>query len=152
MDKAIIFSPLGFLRLTAENEQLVGLEFIDKQQSEQGSSSKVLNQATMQLREYFLGERERFTIPLAAAGTDFQKLVWEKLKLIPYAETISYKQLAEAVGQPTAYRAVGSANGKNPIPIVIPCHRVIANDGSLGGYGGKPWRKQYLLELEAYHL
>jgi methylated-DNA-[protein]-cysteine S-methyltransferase len=102
-----------------------------------------------QLHRYFARELKDFDLPLAPEGTPFQRTVWDQLQAIPYGETISYAELARRVGRPGAARAVGSANGRNPIAIVIPCHRVIASDGTLGGYGGGLGRKQFLLDLEA---
>ena len=99
-------------------------------------------------RDYFAGERTEFDLPLEPAGTPFQQTVWQALREIPYAETINYGQLATRVGNPTASRAVGLANGRNPIAIVVPCHRVIGADGSLTGYGGGLDRKRLLLDLE----
>ncbi len=104
--------------------------------------------AVRQLREYFAGRRIDFDFPLALEGTVFQRAVWEQLREIPYAQTISYGELARRVGNPKAARAVGSANGANLLPIVIPCHRVIAGDGPLGGFGGGLAVKQALLDLE----
>jgi methylated-DNA-[protein]-cysteine S-methyltransferase len=106
-------------------------------------------EAVRQLREYFAGRRQEFDLPLAPEGTDFQHKVWRKLQEIPFGETISYGELARRVGNPKASRAVGSANGKNRIPIVIPCHRVIAGDGGLGGFGGGLSVKEKLLALES---
>jgi methylated-DNA-[protein]-cysteine S-methyltransferase len=108
----------------------------------------VLKAAERQLGEYFAGNRNTFDLPLAAVGTPFQRRVWDALRKIPYGETISYGELARRVGQPTAARAVGLANGKNPISIVVPCHRVIGSSGKLIGYGGGLGRKQTLLALE----
>jgi methylated-DNA-[protein]-cysteine S-methyltransferase len=105
-------------------------------------------EAIRQLREYFAGKRTGFDLPLAPKGTDFQRAVWRQLQEIPYGETISYGELARRVGNPKAARAVGSANGSNPLPIVIPCHRVIAGDGSIGGFGGGLPTKEILLALE----
>ena len=105
-------------------------------------------EAIRQLREYFAGRRVNFDLPLAPEGTAFQRAVWRGLQEIPYGTTISYGELARRVGNPKASRAVGSANGANPLPIVIPCHRVIAGDGSLGGFGGGLSTKQSLLALE----
>jgi methylated-DNA-[protein]-cysteine S-methyltransferase len=105
-----------------------------------------------QLKAYFAGQRTSFELPLDLVGTDFQKKVWMALREIPYGETISYKELAGAIGRPTAVRAVGAANGANPIPIIIPCHRVIGNDGSLTGFGGGLPLKKKLLELESRQL
>ena len=102
-----------------------------------------------QLEAYFEGELRDFELPLRMAGTPFQHLVWEGLRAIPYGETVSYAELARRIGRPGASRAVGSANGRNPIAIVVPCHRVIAADGTLGGYGGGLDRKEWLLQHEA---
>jgi methylated-DNA-[protein]-cysteine S-methyltransferase len=104
--------------------------------------------AVAQLREYFDGKRTVFDLPLAPEGTPFQRTVWRTLEEVPYGETISYGELAKRVGNPKASRAVGSANGKNPLPIVIPCHRVIAADGTIGGFGGGLSTKRRLLALE----
>jgi methylated-DNA-[protein]-cysteine S-methyltransferase len=105
-----------------------------------------------QLQSYFAGERKNFDLSLVLEGTDFQKTVWTALREIPYGETISYKELAEIIGNPRAVRAVGAANGANPIPIIVPCHRVIGNDGSLTGFGGGLPLKKHLLELESRQL
>jgi methylated-DNA-[protein]-cysteine S-methyltransferase len=107
-----------------------------------------VGEAVRQLQEYFARERVDFDLPLAPRGTEFQRSVWRQLQGIPYGETISYRELARRVGNSKASRAVGSANGKNPLPIVIPCHRVIAGDGTLGGFGGGLPTKQTLLALE----
>ena len=104
------------------------------------------------LQRYFAGELQRFDLPLAAAGTPFQRRVWDELVRIPYGTTIGYAELARRIGAPRAVRAVGGANGANPIPILVPCHRVIGSDGSLTGFGGGLTRKRALLELEAAHL
>jgi methylated-DNA-[protein]-cysteine S-methyltransferase len=106
-------------------------------------------EAIDQLSAYFEGEREAFDLPIALEGTDFQKGVWEALRKLPFGERISYGELARRIGRPSASRAVGMANGRNRIGIIIPCHRVIATGGSLGGYGGGLGRKQWLLEHEA---
>jgi len=105
-----------------------------------------------QLQSYFAGERKAFNLPLVLEGTEFQKKVWTALQDIPYGETVSYKALAQKVGNPRAVRAVGTANGANPIPIIIPCHRVIGNDGSLTGFGGGLPLKKRLLELESRQM
>lgn len=101
-----------------------------------------------QLRDYFNGKLKQFDVPLAPMGTDFQRKVWQALCGVPYGELVSYKKIAEAVGNPQAVRAVGGANGKNPIPIIIPCHRVIGSDGSLTGFGGGLATKKRLIDLE----
>jgi len=104
-----------------------------------------------QLQEYFAGKRKKFDVKLHLAGTPFEKKVWKALTEIPYGKTASYAEIASKIGKPTAFRAVGNANGKNPIPIIIPCHRVINSSGELGGYGGGLDLKRRLLELEANH-
>lgn len=111
----------------------------------------VLQRTTAQLNEYFRGEREEFDLPLALGGTSFQQRVWSELQQIPYGTTISYGELARRIGQPTASRAVGLANGQNPISIIVPCHRVIGSTGKLTGYGGGLERKKLLLQHESEH-
>lgn len=111
----------------------------------------VLKKAAKQLQEYFSGKRKDFDIPLAAEGTEFQKKAWQELCQIPYGKTISYVEQAERLGNIKASRAVGTANGRNPISIIVPCHRVIAKSGSLAGFGGGLANKKFLLELEKNH-
>ncbi len=111
-----------------------------------------LEEAVCQLEEYFAGERTEFDLPLEVAGTHFQRDVWFALSEIPYGKTVSYGELAEMVGRPKAFRAVGQANGSNPIPIVLPCHRVVASGGRIGGYGGGLPMKRRLLALEGVVL
>lgn len=108
-----------------------------------------LRQATLELSEYLAGERTRFEVPLCPEGTPFQQKVWRQLRRIPYGKTVSYRAIAERLGQPGASRAVGTANGRNPLTIIVPCHRVIAADGTLGGYSGGLPKKSKLLALEA---
>ena len=112
----------------------------------------LIKEANRQLSEYLKGERQMFDLPLNPRGTDFQKRVWRALRDIPYGETRSYKQIAEAIGNPKAVRAVGMANNRNPITIVVPCHRVIGADGKLVGYGGGLEMKEFLLRLESCSL
>ena len=108
----------------------------------------IVRQAEQELREYFAGRRRTFTVKLDLEGTEFQRKAWDAMRKIPFGETISYGDQARKVGKPKAYRAVGSANGKNPIPIIVPCHRVLASDGSLGGYSLGLSMKRRLLALE----
>jgi methylated-DNA-[protein]-cysteine S-methyltransferase len=108
----------------------------------------IVRQAEQELREYFAGRRRTFTVKLDLEGTEFQRKAWQAMRKIPFGETISYGEQARKVGKPKAYRAVGSANGKNPIPIIVPCHRVLASDGSLGGYSLGLSMKRRLLALE----
>lgn len=110
--------------------------------------NKHIDTLKMQLEEYFEGKRKEFTVPLYTPGTPFQRAAWDVLKTIPYAQTISYRQQAAAVGKPKAVRAVANANNMNRIAIVVPCHRVIGSDGTLTGYGGGLWRKKWLLDHE----
>ncbi len=110
--------------------------------------SKHIDRLNDELARYFAGELTRFTVVIDYRGTPFQVSVWKGLLQIPYGKTSSYEQLAHRVGRPSAHRAVGTANGRNPIAIVIPCHRVVNKNGRLGGYGGGLWRKQFLLDLE----
>ena len=142
-------SPVGPLLLTSDGSSLTRLLFDARPEPTWSAEPcAVLDRATQQLAEYFAGERTTFDLPLAPAGTPFQLTTWMALREIPYAETINYGQLALRVGNAKASRAVGLANGRNPISIVVPCHRVIGANGSLTGYGGGLGRKRLLLDLE----
>jgi methylated-DNA-[protein]-cysteine S-methyltransferase len=147
-------SPIGPLLLTADDGGLTRLYMEvrkhgpDEVQPEWQRDDSAFTEACRQLDEYFAGERTVFDLPLNPAGTPFQLRVWEALKTIPYGEIRSYGEIAEQIGRPGAARAVGLANGRNPISIVVPCHRVIGASGALTGYGGGLERKQYLLDLE----
>ncbi len=142
-------TPVGDLLLTASEDALTGLWFgVQPVPGSRDDSTPVLAAARDQLGEYFAGERTSFDLPLAPSGTDFQLRVWEQLRLIPYGTTVSYGELARRLGAPSASRAVGAANGRNPIAIVVPCHRVIGADGSLTGFGGGMDAKRVLLDLE----
>jgi methylated-DNA-[protein]-cysteine S-methyltransferase len=150
-------SPVGNLLLAGSSTGLKLVSFAAGKRArslhpEWQADSSAFVEVVEQLRSYFAGERTNFDVPLLLEGTDFQKRVWTALQTIPYGETISYKQLAETIGRPRAVRAVGAANGANPIPIIIPCHRVIGNDGSLTGFGGGLPLKKQLLELESRQL
>jgi methylated-DNA-[protein]-cysteine S-methyltransferase len=139
-------SPVGELYLVASDKGLRGI--YKKKQAVPVEPSKVLDSASRELNEYFSGDRKKFSVPLDLEGTDFQKKVWAELIKIPYGTTVSYREIATRIRSPKAVRAVGSANGKNPLCIVVPCHRVIAADGGLGGYSGGLKMKSKLLELE----
>lgn len=147
-------SPLGPLTLVSNGQALTGIHTmkkpaLDKSTPLAGENDPVLRKAKKQLEDYFAGRRRDFDLPLDGAGTPFQKKVWKALSKIPFGKTASYKDVAVMIGNPKASRAVGMANGKNPLCIVIPCHRVISHDGSLGGYTGGLSKKRYLLGLEA---
>ncbi|WP_037570499.1 methylated-DNA--[protein]-cysteine S-methyltransferase [Phaeacidiphilus oryzae] len=155
----VVESPCGPLTLAAEDGALVGLWMEDGRHAPRpeefgeyagppAGAPDPLPEAARQLAEYFAGDRRDFDLPLAPQGTEFQKSVWAALREIPYGETWSYGRLAEHLGRPGASRAVGLANGRNPISIIVPCHRVIGADGSLTGYGGGLPRKRTLLALE----
>lgn len=156
-------SPVGVLTLAAERDAESGTEALTAllferhahgparmdAWREDAGASRVLAEARRQLEEYFAGERLAFAVPLAPNGTPFQLRVWSALREIPYADTTSYGELARRLGDPRATRAVGAANGRNPISIIVPCHRVIGASGSLTGFGGGLDRKRWLLEHEA---
>ena len=149
-----IDSPVGRLRLIVSGQALVGIWFSQGRDAARGGSgispgsSPVLARTREQLAEYFAGKRREFDLPLDLRGTAFQRSVWQRLLEIPYGETSTYGALARELGDPGAARAVGLANGSNPIPIVIPCHRVIGANGALTGFGGGLPIKAALLELE----
>ncbi len=146
--QTIIPTPLGYLIGTASDEALLSLDFLDDDTNITQNENQILQKTKVQLEEYFKGKRKIFTLPLDPYGTTFQKDVWKILSDIEFGKTISYKEEANLLNNPKAYRAAANANGKNPISIIIPCHRVIASDGKLGGYTGGIWRKEFLLKLE----
>lgn len=151
-------SPVGPLLLTAGDRGLTGIGFADGSRPAAPPAGSTagnhphLDRAERELGEYFAGARRKFTVPLAPAGTDFQLEVWAALRTVPWGTTVSYADIAARIGRPAAFRAVGLANGRNPLPIVVPCHRVIGASGSLTGYGGGLERKRRLLELEGVAL
>jgi len=151
---AYLDTPIGTLLIAGDADAVLQITFPSRGKAAKAEAGWVESQrgpvgeAIRQLREYFAGKRTGFDLPLAPRGTEFQRSVWRQLQEIPYGETISYGELARRVGNPKASRAVGSANGANPLPIVIPCHRVIAGNGTLGGFGGGLPMKQTLLALE----
>lgn len=153
----IIASPIGPLTMIAQEGRLAGV-LMEAARYDPGAHARgeavgpgdepILDAAAAQLDAYFAGELTEFELPLTLDGTGFQRTVWSALRDIPYGKTISYGELARRIGQPSASRAVGLANGRNPVSIVVPCHRVIGADGSLTGYGGGMERKRFLLGLE----
>ena len=152
----VVDSPVGPLTLVSDGSHLTGVFFVEHRHAPgdvgrrlaADEAPPVLRGAAAQLAEYFAGSRTDFDLPLAPAGTDFQHRVWALLRQIPYGTTRSYGQLAAELGAPGASRAVGLANGRNPVSIVVPCHRVIGASGAITGYGGGVERKQALLDLE----
>lgn len=154
MDIHAFASPIGTLTLSARGEQLVGLHLPGSgEPSPTGTvaPTPVLARAAVQLAEYFAGTRTAFDLPLAPEGTDFQRGVWRALCEVPYGETCSYAAIARAIGKPAATRAVGMANNRNPLAIIVPCHRVVGANGALVGFGGGLPAKRFLLGLEQRH-
>jgi methylated-DNA-[protein]-cysteine S-methyltransferase len=141
-------SPIGPLAIEGSDTAVHRITFRPKGFVVRGKAPAVLRRCATELKEYFKGARRDFTVPLYFGGTAFQASVWQALTRIPYGEMVSYKQIAEAVDRPRAFRAVGGANNKNPLPIIVPCHRVVGSDGKMVGYGSGIWRKEWLLAHE----
>ncbi|MGN6165933.1 MAG: methylated-DNA--[protein]-cysteine S-methyltransferase [Flavisolibacter sp.] len=141
-------SPLGFLKIQCSDEHVKAILFTEEASAE-NDEHELLTKCAKQLEDYFEGSRKQFDLPLGQDGTAFQLKVWDLLYQIPYGKTISYNQLAKQYGDLKAIRAVASANGKNNLSIIVPCHRVIGSNQSLTGYAGGLWRKKWLLEHEA---
>ena len=149
MYRLVISSPIGALTLHSDGAALTALRF--GADGSDAGACPLLHRAAGELAAYFRGELRTFSVPLSPAGTDFQRSVWDALATIPYGQTASYRDVARTIGNPRACRAVGTANHRNPLPILIPCHRVVGSDGSLTGYAGGLQRKQFLLALEKQH-
>ncbi|ALS96833.1 methylated-DNA--[protein]-cysteine S-methyltransferase [Lacimicrobium alkaliphilum] len=147
MNSTFMQTPIGLLAIRATNDAINSIEFI-RQQDAPPVRHPLLEQAREQLQEYFAGQRRQFSLPLAPKGTEFQQQVWQALGLIDYAQTACYADIAAKIGRPRAVRAVGAANGRNPLAIVVPCHRIIGKNGTLTGYAGGLERKAWLLRLE----
>ena len=149
-------APIGRLLLTAQGGALTAIYFARHQEglpkAEWRRDDAALAVAAEQIQTYFAGERTTFDVPLDLQGTAFEKRVWKELLEIPFGQVVSYRDIAERIGQPKACRAVGLANGRNPVPIIVPCHRVIGSNGSLTGYGGGLEIKERLLALEGIEL
>ncbi|MFG3253039.1 methylated-DNA--[protein]-cysteine S-methyltransferase [Streptomyces sp. NPDC048172] len=150
-----IDSPTGPLTLVADEKGALTGVYMENQRHRPPQETfgvpdpDAFGEVTAQLRAYFAGDLKEFDLPLALDGTPFQRTVWQALREIPYGETVSYGELAERIGKPNASRAVGLANGKNPVSIIVPCHRVLGTNGSLTGYGGGLGRKRSLLDFES---
>jgi methylated-DNA-[protein]-cysteine S-methyltransferase len=144
-------SPIGLIEIVGTTTAVTELNFVDEQRH--GSASHpTVRHAEQQVAEYFEGSRREFNLRLDMNGTEFQKLVWQRLQTVPYGRTASYQDIAKGIGRPAAVRAVGAANGRNPVAIIVPCHRIIGKNGHLVGYGSGIWRKEWLLKHEGYLL
>ena len=152
MNHFIYCTPKGRLTIAADNQGITEIHFGVMELPMDYAPSALTNRAATEIQEYFAGKRTTFDIPLHPQGTPFQLEVWAELQNIPYGKTVTYADIAALLGKPKSYRAVGSANNKNPIPILIPCHRVIGANGSLTGYASGLKIKKYLLDLEARYV
>lgn len=148
METAYIKSPLGITEIIGDENGISNISVVDSEKEISTAIPDVLKDAVAELQEYFAGNRNDFTFKLNPKGTEFQQKVWQELLNIPFGKTMSYLELSKKLGDVKAIRAVASANGKNPLWIAVPCHRVIGTDGSLTGYAGGLWRKKWLLEHE----
>jgi methylated-DNA-[protein]-cysteine S-methyltransferase len=154
---AVYESPIGSIEIKAEEKGIVEVSFVEKsglmRPAERATAGgpEILRACLVQLEEYFRGRRASFSLPLRLEGTAFQKKVWAAILRVPFGKTTTYGAIAAAVGNQRAGRAVGGANHRNPVSIIVPCHRVIGSDGRLTGYGGGLWRKEWLLEHERNH-
>ncbi|MFV0541973.1 MAG: methylated-DNA--[protein]-cysteine S-methyltransferase [Aestuariibaculum sp.] len=149
MENCIISTPLGFTKIEGDENGIASVRILNSEVTVSEYIPENLNDCVSQLNAYFKGNRKQFNLKLNPKGTDFQKQVWKQLEQIPYGKTISYLDLSKQLGDVKAIRAVANANGKNPLWIIVPCHRVIGSDGSLTGYAGGLHRKQWLLEHES---
>lgn len=149
MEECIIKSPLGFAKIVGDVDGITSVSVLNSEEKETDIIPEVLQECVYQLNDYFDGKRTQFDLQLNPEGTLFQKHVWHQLQTIPYGKSVSYLELSKQLGDVKAIRAVANANGKNPIWIIVPCHRVIGSDGSLTGYAGGLHRKQWLLEHES---
>lgn len=146
-----IKTPLGILKIYSDEKYITQINFVSRAGKQSENIPLVMKQCVNQLKQYFSGKRKEFDISVKFKGTEFQKSVWKNLKNIPYGETVSYSFIANKVGGKNFARAVGNANSKNKIPVIIPCHRVIGSDGKLIGYEGGLWRKRWLIMHELKH-
>ncbi|MEY8870634.1 methylated-DNA--[protein]-cysteine S-methyltransferase [Meridianimaribacter flavus] len=149
MEACIIKTPLGYTKITGDNDGIASVTVLNSEEQISDIIPESLEDCVYQLNEYFEGKRQFFDLNLNPQGTDFQKKVWDALLTIPYGKTMSYLELSKQLGDVKAIRAVANANGKNPLWIIVPCHRIIGTDGSLTGYAGGLHRKQWLLEHES---
>ena len=141
-------SPIGAIEISGTKEGIVSVNFVEGRVRSDATIPRVITACRKQIDEYFRGKRKKFSLNLLLYGTDFQKSVWQQLLKVPHGKTASYGAIAKSIRSPNAFRAVGNANNKNPLAIVVPCHRIIGSNGNLIGYGGGLWRKLWLLEHE----
>ena len=144
-------SEIGLIEVGGTESEVLSVAFVERCRPEY-TSRAVVQEGVRQIDEYMVGTRREFDLPLGLRGTDFQVQVWRQVLAVPYGRTATYQEIADAIGNPLAVRAVGAANGKNPLPLIVPCHRIIGRDGHLVGYGGGLWRKEWLLCHEGYLL
>ena len=149
MKNCFINTPLGVAKICGDESGILSFTVLNTNETITDIIPVILQDCVFQLQEYFNGEREDFNLKINPQGTDFQKKVWNELQIIPFGKTVSYLELSKQLGDVKAIRAVANANGKNPLWIIVPCHRVIGSDGSLTGYAGGLHRKQWLLEHES---
>jgi methylated-DNA-[protein]-cysteine S-methyltransferase len=142
------YSPIGILEIIGTNQEVTSILFCEEEKHQYENPPPVMLECVNQIDEYFKGKRKEFTFPFITHGTPFQQRVWEQLIKTPFGETSTYKYISEKIGNVKALRAVGNANGKNKLSIVIPCHRIIGTNGTLTGYAGGLWRKEWLLKHE----
>ena len=145
-------SPIGTVEIGVQADHVAHLFFVDSRPQKDAPTNRILQLAIEQVAAYFNGRLKKFDLPLDMQGTPFQQSVWQALLDVPFGRTASYQQIADAVNNPKAVRAVGAANGQNPVSIIVPCHRIIGKNGSLTGYGGGVWRKEWLLRHEGVLL
>lgn len=149
METCIINSPLGFTKIIGDIDGIYSVSILNSEEKTTDIIPECLEDCVIQLNEYFAGTRKEFNLKLNPEGTEFQKIIWQLLEMIPFGKTTTYLELSKQYGDVKAIRAVANANGKNPLWILVPCHRVIGSDGSLTGYAGGLHRKQWLLEHES---
>lgn len=148
MEKVVINSPLGFVLIEGDEKGISKISITSEEVVKSDTIPSMFTEVVQQLKEYFDGHRTDFQFKMNPSGTEFQQKVWQELLKIPFGKTISYQEITNTLGDPKAIRTVANANGKNPLWIVVPCHRVIGSDGSLTGYAGGLWRKKWLLDHE----
>jgi methylated-DNA-[protein]-cysteine S-methyltransferase len=148
MELAYYTSPIGIIEITGTDEGISTLYFVEEQKKQSASVHPLLKECMYQLEEYFQGIRREFGLKLNPSGSEFQRRVWNQLATVPFGRTVSYLDIARNLGDINATRAVGNANGNNPLSIIVPCHRVIGSNGKLTGYSGGMWRKEWLLKHE----